>query len=214
MPLDASLPRSPRCAPQITAILSALGRRLYKTLVEIKDPRHCRGARTGRGVGWRLTFGCAIFCGLTTPCVVRFEHGIRVGRWMALPVALGICVYKILAETKGTRRCRGARRGRHLCWRLVTCGECVRTFVSAVKPCSSHRHNGFHTLRTTSSSSQTACGETHSTYATNRVGRSMAPPVALAQGPLFGPAGASHKGISPGPYWEQLVPSDWFPKQA
>ena len=171
--------RLPRCAPQITAILSALGRRLYSILVELNDPRPRRGARTGRGVGWRLAFGCAIFCGLATLCVVRFEHGIRVGRSIALPVALGICVYLTLAETKGTRRCRGARRGRHLCWRLVTCGECVRTFVSAVKPCSSHRHNGFHTLRTTSSSSQTACGEAHSTYATNRVGRSMAPPVAL-----------------------------------
>ena len=173
--------RLPRFAPRIIAILSALGRRLYKTLVEIKDPRHCRGARTGRGVGWRLAFGCAIFCGLATLCVVRFEHGIRVDRSMALPVALGICVYQTLAETKGTRRCRGARRGRHLCWRLVTWfGDHVRAFVSAAKPYFSHRSNGFHTLRTTFSSiHDLACGEAHSTCANIRVGRWVALLVAL-----------------------------------
>ena len=105
---------------------------------------------------------------------------IRVGRWMALPVALGTCVCKTLAELNDPRHCRGARRGRHLCWRLVTWfGDHDRVFVSAVKPYTSHRRNGSHTLRTTSSSSQTACGEAHSTYANNRVGRSMALPVAL-----------------------------------
>ena len=53
-------------------------------------------AQVGVSVGDCLAFGCAIFCGLTIPCVVKLEYGDRFGRWVALPVALGTCVYKTL----------------------------------------------------------------------------------------------------------------------